>query len=108
MRIELHCHTKYSCDSLLCFLPLYLRCLWKKIDYIAITEHNNLRGAVAFEQFCKDKGNRVHVIRGEEILTTEGEIIGLYLQNEIAKGLTPEETINQIQQQNGIVYIPHP
>lgn len=108
MRLELHCHTKYSNDSLQSFHLLYWKCRVKKIKYIAITDHNNLAGAIAFEQFCKKRGSKVHVIKGEEVLTTEGEIIGLYLKKEIPEGLSPEATIEQIIDQDGVVYIPHP
>ena len=108
LKLEVHCHTKYSHDSLLGFTMLYWKCLIKKIEYIAITEHNNLDGAIAFERFCQKKGGRIHVIKGEEIFTTEGEVIGLYLKKEISSGMSPESTINQIVEQCGVVYIPHP
>lgn len=47
MRIETHVHTRYSKDSVQCFWPLYLKCRSKKIDVIAITEHNNIEGGQA-------------------------------------------------------------
>ena len=73
------------------------------LDYIAITDHNETR----FARIMKEKlGDRI--IIGEEVGTTEGEIIGLFLQKTIPGGLTPEETIQAIRQQNGLVYIPHP
>lgn len=108
MKIELHCHTKYSDDSLLLFHALYWKCVACGIRYIAITEHNNLRGAEAFASFCRKRGNKVSVIKGEEIFTSQGEIIGLFLDSEIEPGLSPEETILRIREQNGIVYVPHP
>jgi predicted metal-dependent phosphoesterase TrpH len=49
-----------------------------------------------------------HIIVGEEIGTTEGEIIGLFLRETIPGGLTPEKTVQEIKGQNGLVYIPHP
>lgn len=107
-RMQLHVHTKYSHDSILSFFLLYMKCLLSKIDYIAITEHNNIDGAIAFKNYCKKRGDKVHVIIGEEIMTTEGEIIGLFLNKSIPKGLSPKETINEIKKQNGIIYIPHP
>ena len=108
MKLETHVHTKYSKDSLLCFWPLYLKCLVLKIEYIAITEHNNVYGGIEFRKFCEKHGNKVHVIVGEEILTNAGEIIGLYLKENIEHGLSPKETINEILKQGGIVYVPHP
>lgn len=107
-RLEAHVHTKYSHDSLLPFWLLYLLCRACGITHIAITEHNNLKGGIAFRDYCKGKGSKLHVIVGEEVMTTQGEIIGLFLNKEIKAGLTPEQTIDEIISQNGIVYIPHP
>ena len=107
-RVITHIHTKYSHDSMLPFDLLYKKCLKKGIDYIAITEHNNICGAVEFQKYCLERGNRPKVIVGEEIMTSEGEIIGLYLHDEIEPFQTPEQTIAQIKEQGGIVYVPHP
>lgn len=108
MRIETHVHTKYSKDSLQCFWPLYLKCRLKKIDVIAITEHNNIDGGVAFKKFCEKHGNKIKVIVGEEIFTDSGEIIGLFLKENIEPRLTVRETIYEIKKQGGVVYVPHP
>lgn len=109
MKIELHVHTRFSNDS---FLPLWLlsyQCKTHRVSVVAITDHNTIQGAVSLKQKMeKKKNSNLQVIIGEEIMTTEGEIIGLFLKDEIVKGLTPEETIKKIKQQNGIVYIPHP
>ncbi len=108
MKVELHVHTKYSKDSFMCFWPLLIKCRLKGIDSIAITDHNSLKGATQFAEFCLKHGNKLHVILGEEIFTNTGEIIGLYLKQEIPPGLSPKETIKLIKKQNGIVYVPHP
>lgn len=108
IKLELHVHTKFSHDSILFFWLLYLKCLFCKIDYIAITEHNNILGAMNFKNYCLKRGNKIKVIIGEEIMTNSGEIIGLFLKKNIQSGLTPKETIEEIISQNGIVYIPHP
>lgn len=50
IRLETHCHTKYSKDSMLPFSLLYLKCRLCHIDWIAITEHNNIQGAVEFKK----------------------------------------------------------
>ena len=106
--VETHVHTKYSHDSLLPFWLLYLKCRLCGIDYIAITEHNNIDGAVAFKDYCRKRGNKVNVIVGEEIMSQSGEIIGLFLSKPIVSGLSAKKTIEKIVEQNGIVYIPHP
>ena len=104
----MHIHTKYSHDSLLCFIPLYIKLKICKIDCVAVTEHNNILGALKFKEFCKKNNLNISVIVGEEIMTESGEIIGLFLSRNIPKGLSAEDTIRQIREQDGIVYIPHP
>ena len=65
MKLEMHVHTKYSKDSMLCFFPLYIKCRIKSINVIAITEHNNIEGAIKFQEFCRKMGNKINVIIGE-------------------------------------------
>lgn len=108
MRIETHVHTRYSQDSILSFRLLYLMCRLRRIEVIAITDHNTIKGAVNFKQYCERRRKGIDVIIGEEIMTSQGEIIGLFLTEEIPSGLTPEVTMRRIKDQGGIVYVPHP
>lgn len=85
---------------------LYLMAKLRGIDCFAITDHNEVAGALKYKPWLESKG--IQVIVGEEVFTTEGEIIGLFLKERIQPGLTPEETIEEIRQQDGIVYLPHP
>lgn len=107
-KIVTHVHTKYSHDSILPFFLLYWRCLKCGIQYIAITEHNNITGARKFQEYCQRHGDKLKVILGEEIMTTGGEIIGLYLHDNIPPMLTPGDTIQKIKRQGGLVCVPHP
>ena len=50
----------------------------------------------------------MRVIVGEEVMTSEGEVIGLFLESTIPNGMTFAETIAAIKRQGGIVYVPHP
>ena len=70
-----------------------------------ITDHNSLQSLV-FRDFFRNHG--IDVIIGEEILTTEGEIIGMFLKEEIPAKMSPEMTVREIKKQGGMVYIPHP
>ena len=108
IRLETHCHTRYSKDSLLLHSLLYMKCRLCHIDAIAICEHNNILGALKFKEYCSKRKNKVLVIVGEEIMTSSGEIIGLYLNEEIPAGLSCDETIDRIISQGGVVYVPHP
>jgi predicted metal-dependent phosphoesterase TrpH len=71
--------------------------------FIAITDHNEISLAIKLNF---ELGQRIIV--GEEILTTEGEIIGLYLKEKIEPGLSLKDTVRYIKTQNGLVYVPHP
>lgn len=106
MRAEFHIHTTASSDSLLTKCLLFLMCRIKKIECIAITDHNEIKNALAYRSFFEKKG--ISVIVGEEIFTTDGEVIGLYLNSKIEPNMSLSETIKEIKQQKGLVYVPHP
>lgn len=106
IRAEFHVHTRYSKDSILNKYFILLKCKINKIKVIAITDHNEIDGALKYQKFLKKYG--IEVIIGEEILTKDGEIIGLYLTRKIKEGQSIEETINQIKEQGGLIYLPHP
>src|SRR5439155_14699260 len=78
-------------------------CQRRGIDVIAITDHNRIEAKLEFRDTV---GQRCIV--GEEVRTTEGEIIGLFLEEFIPPRLSPEETIAEIKRQGGVVYVPHP
>lgn len=106
IKFEVHTHTKYSKDSILGKLLYLIMLKLKEIDIIAITDHNTIKGGIEYKKFLEKYG--IKVIVGEEIFTTKGEIIGLFLNEEIPPNLSPVETIKKIKEQDGIVYIPHP
>lgn len=105
-KTELHVHTRFSKDSILSYVFLLIMLKIKKINTIAITDHNEIRGAVKYKNRLEKHG--IEVIVGEEIYTNKGEIIGLGLNEKIEPNLSPKETIKMIKDQNGLVYIPHP
>jgi hypothetical protein len=102
-KIDLHTHSSASQDGGIT-ADQYAHVLSTSIlDVIAVTDHNHIDFAVDLQQRFGDR-----VIVGEEIMSTGGEIIGLYLKKRIPPRLSPLETIKQIKEQGGIVYIPHP
>lgn len=105
-RTEFHVHTKHSPDSVLGKRALLFMCKLRRIDCVAITDHNEVAGAIEYKRYLARHG--VDVIVGEEVFTSEGEVIGLFLQRRIEPALSPEETIELICAQGGIVYVPHP
>lgn len=72
-------------------------------NFVAITDHNEISKALQLKEKFGEQ-----VIVGEEILTLDGEIIGLFLKEKIPPKLLASQTIELIKEQNGLVYIPHP
>lgn len=108
MKIDLHCHTEASLDCITPLEEIPARCLERDIRVQAITDHNEVWGAKKLkEQTDSDPSCNLTILVGEEISTSEGEIIGLFLQQKIEPLLSPEETIRQIKEQNGLVLLPH-
>jgi len=105
-KVEFHVHTIFSKDSLLSKYLIIFMCKLKKIDCIAITDHNEIEYAKKSVKLLKKHG--IEVIVGEEIFTNDGEIIGLYLDKKIEPGLSALDTVREIKKQGGYVYIPHP
>lgn len=102
-KVDLHSHSVLSPDGSLTEVDYGSAIESGMLDFIAITDHNEISFALSLQTKL---GNRICI--GEEIMTIEGEIIGLFLQKRIAPGLSPENTIKEIQAQKGLVYIPHP
>ena len=75
-----------------------------KLDKMAVTDHNEIDYAL----YCQKKLGKEKIIVGEEITTTQGEIIGLFLQKKIEKKQNPVRTCKLIKEQNGLVFLPHP
>ncbi len=104
VKLDLHVHSCYSFDSSLQPEELREVCALRELDGVAITDHDCLEGALEFQRKLPD----LVIVAGEEIRTREGEIIGLFLREEIPPGLSAEETIELIKDQGGVVCIPHP
>lgn len=106
IKAEFHIHTRYSKDSILNKYFILIMCKIKGIKLLAITDHNEIKGALKYSNFLKK--HNIDVIIGEEIMTNCGEIIGLFLTKRIEPNLSVEETINLIKEQDGLIYLPHP
>ena len=104
--LDLHTHSYGSPDGGLS-LNEYRRMLESgKLDVVAITDHGSIKTAQDIQAKLGELGERI--IIGEEIKTTDGEIIGLYLNESIPEGMTPAETVVAIRAQAALVYVPHP
>ncbi|MGH7241720.1 MAG: PHP domain-containing protein [Candidatus Saccharimonadales bacterium] len=101
--IDLHTHSQASPDGSLT-IEDYRRMLANgPLDVIAVTDHNRIDFA---RELHDELGEQIIV--GEEITTTSGEVIGLYLQTAVPAGLPLAQAVSIIHQQGGLVYIPHP
>jgi predicted metal-dependent phosphoesterase TrpH/glycosyltransferase involved in cell wall biosynthesis len=104
---DLHLHTEHSYDCSVPVPDLLDYAEEQGLGAIAITDHNAFSGAE--EARALADGRPLTVIPGEEMKTSDaGEVIGLFLSEEIPGGLTIAETLAAIRDQNGIVYLPHP
>jgi predicted metal-dependent phosphoesterase TrpH len=106
IKIDLHCHSEASHDCKTRLQAIIDRCHLTGINVQAITDHNQIWGAVKLQEMTKDDPN-LTIIVGEEISSREGEIIGLFLQERIAPGLSAAETVKHIKDQGGLVLVPH-
>jgi len=104
MRIDLHLHTNYSVDGWSTPEEMVQQAIAQGLDKIAITDHETIQGALAARRLYPDR-----VVVGEEIHCHCGtHLIGLFLSEHVPSGLSIEETAEQIRQQGGLVYGPHP
>jgi len=103
MRVDLHCHTRYSRDSLTTYDELLRAMDRRGLGKVAITDHNVIAGALEFFARAPDR-----FLVGEEINTTQGELIALFIEEWIPPGLSPQETIARIHAQGGLAGAPHP
>jgi predicted metal-dependent phosphoesterase TrpH len=108
MRLDLHCHSEASSDCVTPLAAFPARCRAKGIGVQAVTDHNEIWGAVALREMVVEEGrDDLTIIVGEEVSTREGEIVGLFLSEKIPAGLSPEETVAAIREQGGLVLLPH-
>lgn len=108
LKMEMHLHTRYSIDSYLKLDTIIKTCQRKGINALAVTDHGTIEGAERLKEKIEKKNAKIKVITGEEIFTTKGEVIGLFLKEKIPYALSLGETIKRIERQKGLVYIPHP
>jgi predicted metal-dependent phosphoesterase TrpH len=104
---DLHLHTSWSHDCSIDVDELLDHAEAQGLGAIAVTDHNVFGGAL--EAVERARGRSLVVIPGEEVKTADqGEVIGLFLREEIPRGMSFGETIAAIRAQGGLVYVPHP
>jgi len=108
IHVDLHMHTDHSPDCATPVEVLLATARDRGLGAIAITDHNEISGALAAREVAEQMGG-IKVIVAEEVKTAEqGEVIGLILEEKIPRRMTMDETIAEIRRQGGLVYVPHP
>ncbi len=105
-KADLHIHSKYSPDSSSSIRRIFEMADKKKLDIIAITDHNTLRGYDEARKIASEF--RVRLVKGEEIETKQGHLIGLFIDQFISPQRPVNETIKEIHKQGGLALVPHP
>jgi predicted metal-dependent phosphoesterase TrpH len=109
IEVDLHMHTDHSPDCATPVRVLLETARDRGLGAIAITDHNEVSGALEARRIAQEEMGDIEVIVAEEVKTAEqGEVIGLFLEEKIPRGMTMAETIAAIREQGGLVYVPHP
>lgn len=103
LRADLHMHTMWSGDSTTTVEEVVAAVSHAGLDVLCVTDHNSIAGAQEVEQRLQRR-----VVVGEELRTSAGELIGLFLTERVPMGVDPTEAAKRIRDQGGIVYVPHP
>jgi hypothetical protein len=105
--VDLHMHTDHSYDCATPVEVLLASARERGLGAIAVTDHNEISGALEAREQAAAAG--VKVIVGEEVKTADqGEVIGLFIEEKIERGMSLAETVAEIKRQGGLVYVPHP
>lgn len=108
IEVDLHMHTDHSPDCATPVEVLLETARDRGLGAIAVTDHNEISGALEARRIAAETDG-IEVIVAEEVKTAEqGEVIGLFLEEKIPRGMTMAETIAAIRAQGGLVYVPHP
>jgi predicted metal-dependent phosphoesterase TrpH len=106
---DLHMHSEHSWDCTTPIDELLDSALAAGLGALAVTDHDTIAGGVEARARAAERGLPLQVIVGSEVKTAaDGEVIGLFLHEEVPRGLTFAETVARIRAQSGVVYVPHP
>ncbi|HEM62447.1 MAG TPA: PHP domain-containing protein, partial [Chloroflexi bacterium] len=103
MKVDLHVHTCFSIDGHMSPRDIVKAARQRGLNALAITDHNTIDGALVVRSLAP-----FLVIIGEEISTAEGELMALFLETTIPKGLSARKTATLARGQGGLVGVPHP
>src|SRR5579859_4340428 len=103
LTVELHSHTYVSDDCLMRPADIVRTCAQRGIDRLAVTDHNAIAGALEMKALAPEL-----VIVGEEVMTSQGELLGFFLRERVPAGLPPLEAIARLREQGAAISVSHP
>jgi len=107
-KADLHIHSNYSDGRPTIQQILDYAEASTDLDVIAITDHNTIDGALEAKRLMAEKKYRFQLIIGEEVSSTDGHIVGLFLKEKVPAGLSSRTTLRRIKEQGGITIAAHP
>ena len=102
IKADLHIHTEYSFDCATSLQTIIHRCQKKGVDCVAVADHGTIVGALKLKEIAP-----FTVVVAEEVLTPIGEIMGMFLTEEVPSGISVDEAIARIKEQGGADYVLH-
>jgi predicted metal-dependent phosphoesterase TrpH len=105
-KADLHIHTNYSMDGTASVREVLESAVRAGLDVIAITDHNEIRGALEAREICNKHG--IEVIPGVEVTTREGHLVALFVEQNIPKGKSMIDTLLLVREMGGVGIVPHP
>lgn len=103
IRLEFHCHTEYSKDSRVTIDQLIATAKKKQLDKVIVTDHNRIDGAMKAGEKAPEM-----IVVGEEIMTTEGELLAAFVKEPVPPGLDPQAAIMMLREQGSFISVSHP
>jgi predicted metal-dependent phosphoesterase TrpH len=102
-RVDLHVHSSASFDCSVPPAEVARRLRSYGMGPVFLTDHDSVEGA----RQLRDQGPH-RTVMGQEVTTSDGDLIGLFLEEPVEPGLSAEQTVVRIKDQGGLVYVPHP
>jgi predicted metal-dependent phosphoesterase TrpH len=78
------------------------------LDVIALTDHDDIRGAFALRDLAARRSSPVEIVTGIEITTRSGHLLGLWIEDEIPIFCPLPEALRRIHAAGGLAIVPHP
>jgi predicted metal-dependent phosphoesterase TrpH len=106
--LDLHCHTRASFDCLSSPASVVRAAASRGLTHLAITDHETIAGALEARDVAREQELELTVLVGEEVRTREGDLVAMFIERAVPRGMSATETIAAIREQGGLVGVPHP